>query len=121
MKRWLLILIVLILPVQATVAAMCSYSAHRSSESADNSVVQMLAHEADSLSAAGQGSAAALQTGVDEADCPICHVGHSSMTVAPAVACAHLHRDSPPVWEAKLCGPLVVDGIEHVPLSLVAG
>jgi len=121
MKRWLLILIVLILPAQATVAAMCSYCAHRSSDSANDSAVHGLAHEAGSVGAAGQHADGGPQTGVDESDCPVCHVGHSTITAAPVIACAPPHRDSPPVWEARLCGPLVVHGIEHVPLPLAAG
>jgi len=117
MKRWLLILIVLILPAQATVAAMCSYCGHRSSDSP----VHVLAHEAGSVGAAGQHSDGSPQTGVDDADCPVCHVGHSTITVAPVIACALPHHDAPPAWEARPRGPLVVDGIEHVPLPLAAG
>lgn len=122
MKRWLIILVILILPAQATVAAICSYCAHRSSDSTNSIAVHALAHAAGSLAAAAeQQSDAGPQTGVDDADCAVCQVGHSTITVAPIIACAPLHRDSPPAWEARFRGPLVVDGIEHVPLPLAVG
>lgn len=72
MRRWLLIFLVVFLPMQLSWAAVASYCAHESSETAQHIGHHEHQHQADDVPADSDGSKMA---GVVDADCGACHAG----------------------------------------------
>lgn len=99
MRRWLLIFLVVLLPMQLSWAAVASYCQHESSSSATTQHVghHEHQHEADAASTdqGGTDSKSTTATSAVDVDCGTCHAGCcTAMLQSPILVMAKLPSES---------------------------
>ena len=112
MRRLLLILLMLIVPAQAALAAMCGYCEHRAEEGA----AHVLVH-GESSSRGMDASNEVPSDDFAEVNCALCHLGGASPIAWTGAALAAPLPGLPPSHRPSPYDPSHLDRIERVPLA----
>ena len=116
MRRLLIILLLLVVPLQTALASVCGYCAHTARADTDP---HALVHGAAKLQQPGADLPdTSLADAGDDAECPLCHLGCGSFAAASAPGAS---IDLPTTAPPHLCAsydPSHLDRIARVPLSV---
>lgn len=112
MKRVLLILALLLLPVQTVLADLCGYGAPGSHEDVATAVAQDADNCGSCCAETGPGSL----PGAGSGHCTACSAGHFSAPGKGSLVTAHASRQNPPAYTLALYDPGLAARIERVPL-----